>query len=215
MGNNVISTDINNDLYKIYHTYKFSIGIFLASKFNNETAQFVSEFYSKQVKSIIYHDIDNTDIMRDFNKAAHHLSYNNYQNVTVIPNMINNNLYKNLNLPRRKSSYAVFLDHSKSIPDSLIDVLYPNTKLHINMFNSEYVSHPQNLGKISEIDKVNILNSYEFFIDINGDYSAEAAECGAKTISVDQIKLGKKIKLKNKTDPAIPTYETFIRSNLL
>ena len=83
------------------------------------------------------------------------------------------------------------------------------------MFNSEYVSHPQNLGKISEIDKVNILNSYEFFIDINGDYSAEAAECGAKTISVDQIKLGKKIKLKNKTDPAIPTYETFIRSNLL
>ena len=215
MGNNVISTDINNDLYKIYHTYQFSIGVFLGSKFNNETAQFVSEFYSKQVKSIIYHDVDNTDVMSDFNKAAHHLSYNNYKNATIIPDMINNHLYKNLGLARKKSSYAVFLDHCKNIPDSLIDVLYPNTKLHINMFNSEYVSHPQNLGKISEIDKVNILNSYEFFIDINQNYSAEATVCGAKVISVDQLKLGKKIKLKNKIDPAITTYETFIRSNLL
>jgi hypothetical protein len=215
MGINVISTDINNDLYKIYHNYQFSIGIFLASKFNNETAQFVSEFYSKQVKCIIYHDIDNTDVMSDFNKAAHHLSHNNYKNTTTIPKMINNHLYKNLGLIRRKSSYAVFLDNNKNIPDNMIDILYPNTKLYINMFNSEYVSHPQNLGKISEIEKADILNSYEFFIDINGNYSAEAVACGAKLISVDQVKLGKKTKISNKIDPTITTYETFIRSNLL
>jgi hypothetical protein len=215
MGIDVISTDINNDLYKIYHNHQFSIGIFLASKFNNETAQFVSEFYSKQVKSIIYHDIDNTDVMSDFSRAAHHLSHNAYENTTTIPKMINNHLYKNLGLVRRKSAYALFLDHRKNIPDNIIDILYPNTKLHINMFNSEHVSHHQNLGKVSEIDKANILNSYEFFIDINGDYSAEAVECGAKLISVDQIKLGKKTKITNKIDPTITTYETFIRSNLL
>lgn len=213
MEETVLSTDINKDLYKIYHHYPFDIAIFLSSKFDNEIAQFITEMYSKNVKFFIYHDELNTDILRDFNKAAVHLSHTNHETAINLPDMINNHLYKKSDLHRKKSSYAVFLDHTNNIPDEIIDILYPNTKLHINMFNSEYVSHPQNLGLITEIEKAKILNEYEFFIDINNNYSAEALACGSKVITVEQIKNNKKPKTQKKK--TIDTYENFIRTHLI
>jgi hypothetical protein len=214
MEKNVFSSDINKDLYKIYYRYPFDVVIFLASKFNNETAQFISEMSSKDIKFFIYHDEElDVDLINSFSNVATHLSHTNDKGVLQLTQMINNYIYKNIDLPRKKLSYAIFLDHKKYIPDELLEILYPNTKLHINMFNSEYVSHYQNLGLISEIDKARILNQYEFFIDIDNNYSAEAVACGAKPITIEQIKNKKKV--KNQKNMNMTTYEDFIRIHLI
>jgi hypothetical protein len=115
-------------------------------------------------------------------------------------------------MPRKKNRYAVFLDGIKEIPDNLNANLYPNTKLNINMFNSSYVQNPQNIGLISEIEKAQILNTYEFFIDINNNYSHEAKACGAKVLDPDSLKEKTK---SNKNTKKVQTYEEFIRLNIL
>jgi hypothetical protein len=81
------------------------------------------------------------------------------------------------------------------------------------MFNSSEIQHHQNLGLISEIDKANILNAYEFFIDIHHNYTNEARLCGAKVVDVSQIKNNKKP--RNPKNINVETYENFIRSTIL
>ena len=214
MGINTYCSDINQDLYRIYHYYPFDIAIFLASKFNNEIAQFISEFYSsKNIKFLIYHDQHNEEIISSFGSAAINLVHmTSSNNSIVIPELINQFLFYNLKMPRKKNRYAVFLDGIKEIPNRLNDKLYPNTKLQINLFNSSYIQNPQNLGLISEIEKAQILNTYEFFIDINNNYTNEAKACGAKVLEVDSLKEKTKSEKKNKSTQ---TYEEFIRTNIL
>lgn len=207
-------SDIAQDLYRIYHHYPFDTAIFLSSKFNNESAQFISEFYSsKRIKFFIYHDQHNEEIISSFGAAAINLTYKTSSNNSImIPELINQFLFYNLKMPRKKNRYAVFLDAMKEIPDNLNENLYPNTKLNINMFNSSYVQNPQNIGLISEIEKAQILNTYEFFIDINNNYAHEARACGAKVFDIDKLKETPKQSKKNKS---VQTYEDFIRSNIL
>lgn len=207
-------SDINQDLYRIYHYHPFDIAIFLASKFNNETAQFISEFYnSKNIKFFIYHDQHNEEIISSFGSAAINLVHTgSSKNSILIPELINQFLFSNLKLPRKKNRYAVFLDGIKEIPDNLNDKLYPNTRLHISLFNSLHIQNPQNVGLISEIEKAQILNMYEFFIDINNNYANEARACGAKVVGVDKLKEKPK---PGKNIKNTQTYEEFIRTNIL
>lgn len=207
-------SDINQDLYRIYHYYPFDIAIFLASKFNNETAQFISEFYSSQnIKFFIYHDQHNEEIISLFGSAAINLVHTASSNKSIlIPELINLFLFSNLKIPRKKNRYAVFLDGIKEIPDNLNDKLYPNTKLQISLFNSSHIQNPQNIGLISEIEKAQILNTYEFFIDINNNYANEARVCGAKVLDIDKLKEKSK---PDKNNKSIQTYEEFIRTNIL
>jgi len=207
-------SDINQDLYRIHHYYPFDTAIFLSSKFNNESAQFISEFYSaKRIKFFVYHDQYNEEIISSFGTAAINLVHvKSSSNSVLIPDLINQFLFNNLKMSRKKNRYAVFLDGLKEIPDNLNDKLYPNTKLNINMFNSQYVQNSQNIGLISEIEKAQILNTYEFFIDINNNYAHEARACGAKVFDIDKLKEKPKQSKKNKS---VQTYEEFIRSNIL
>jgi hypothetical protein len=213
MGVDHHCSDISQDLYRIYHYYPFDIAIFLSSKFNNETAQFISEFYSSGgIKFFIYHDEHNEEIISSFSTAAINLVHTKSSNSVLIPELINQFLFYNLKMPRKKNRYAVFLDGIKEIPDNLNANLYPNTKLNINMFNSSYVQNPQNIGLISEIEKAQILNTYEFFIDIKNNYSHEAKACGAKALDPDGLKEKTK---SNKNTKKVQTYEEFIRLNIL
>lgn len=214
MGIETYSSEIDQDLYKIYHYYPFNVGVFVASKFNHETAQFIAEFYSRpNTKMIVYHDIYRTDIESDFSKAAIHIRNDKEYDKVKIPELVNHFLFRNVGLERKKNSYAVFLDNSKELPEDLGELLYPNTKLHINMFNSSEIQHHQNLGLISEIDKANILNTYEFFIDIHHNYANEARLCGSKVVDVAQIKNHKKP--RNPKNINAETYKNFIRSTIL
>lgn len=221
LGQDIISIDINSDLYRTYHHYSFNSAIFLASKINNEIAQFISEFYTK-IKCFIYHDIENHEAISSFGVAVRHFSHLDQSNTVKIPKMINPWLfYQDPTITRKTGSYAVFLEGAKDIPEQLANVLYPNTNLHINLFNSVHFQHPLNLGHISEYDKARILNTYEFFININQQYDAEAVACGAKVINIQDLpkilNSNSKTKRKNKNTikENIKSYEEFLKEQIL
>lgn len=221
MNKSVVHAEIRSDLYRIYHHYPFDIAIFLASKLNIEVAQFISEFH-KKVKCFIYHDTENDEILSIFKDAAKHLSHSHdTQGRIKIPQLINSWLFcKNKSLIRRPDSYAVFLDHIQTIPAELEDIIYPHTNLYINMFNSKVLKHHLNLGVLSEYDKVKILNSYEFFIDIHDNYGAEAESCGAKVLTLRDLPklINKDLKIttkKTKKNKPIKSYEEFLKENIL
>lgn len=214
-GHQVAQSEINRDIYKIYHHYPFELAVLISSKFTHDIAQFVSEFYNgkNKIKFIIYHDFLNEQIINDYGSTAIHLSNTNekIKNVTNIPKLLNNNIFKNLNMSRKKETYSIFLEYTKVLPTNLEHVLYPATNKQIRLFNSPYIEHHQNIGLISEVEKAEILNSCEFFINTNNGYTDEAIACGAKVVEIDNK--GKVKKYMDK-DRNIISYEKFIGSIL-
>lgn len=215
MDQQIQQLDLNKDIYKIYHHYPFNMGIFIASKFTQDIAQFISEYYNSKnsIKFIIYHDILNEGIIDDYGSITTNLIKNDktYKSAIKIPSLVNDAIFKDLGLERKKNTYAVFLEYTKTIPADLSMLLYPNTKKHIRLFNSPHIQHHQNIGLLSESDKAQILNTYEYFININDEYVEEALSCGAKV--VDSRAIDKK--MPNKKNKNTISYESFIGSTIL
>lgn len=210
----VLSYVSHKNLYKIYHQTKFDRAIFIASKFTPETAQFVTEFYNKDVKFFIYHDVFMQNIVDDYKTACVNLVHQkNIKDTVQIPNLVNHYIYKNTNTNRHKS-IACFIDKQENISDNLEQYLYPNSKIPIRMFNNSKIVHHQNLGMLNEYDKAEVLNSSEYFLNLDNEYHEEAARCGCKVIELNNIQNFKKTK-KSKPNNKISTYQDFIDQNLL
>ena len=105
MGIDNQCSNIQQDLYRIYHYYPFETAVFLASQFNNEIAQFITEFYSsKRIKFYIYHDEHKEDLISLFGSAAKHLVNTPSQgNTLFIPELINHFLFHDLKIPTKKT----------------------------------------------------------------------------------------------------------------
>lgn len=214
MDHEVEQSDVNKDIYKIYHKYPFNIAIFIASKFSQDIAQFVSEFYNGKnpIKFIIYHDVLNEQIIQDYGGIVTNLSKDKKNNTITIPRLLNENIFRNTKTSRNKGTYVVFLEHSKVLPEDLTKELYPASKKKIKMFNSPYIQHYQNIGLLSEQDKADILNSNEFFINIDNQYTDEAIACGAKIVDMSDIN---KENTKQKKNTNVISYENFIGLHII
>ena len=57
-------------------------------------------------------------------------------------------------------------------------LLYPNTKLKINIFNDANWPSDQNLGMLDPIQLNDVLNTYNKFIDLSSQPTLEAQACG-------------------------------------
>lgn len=210
----VVSYISHKNLYKIYHQTKFNKAIFIASRFTSEIAQFVTEFYNKDVQFFMYHDKLSLNIIEDYSTACSNLvNEKGIKNTIYIPELINHYIYKNNNEDKHKS-IACFIDGIENIPDSLEQHLYPNSKIPIRMFNNSKITHHQNLGLLNEYGKANLLNRSEYFLDMNGNYTEEAIRCGCKVVKLDNIQSYKKVK-KNKPNNKLATYQDFIDQNIL
>jgi hypothetical protein len=182
---------ILNDLYRTHHINAFDTYLFIADLFNNEIAQFITEYHNKSIRFFLYHtDTDATkQQVEDFGKVCKHFSWDGKYETTKIPNnIINNDLYNNKQTILKENFCTYFLSNDVEIPQSLASVLYPNSNLPIKMFDNANIKHYQNLGMLNEYDKANILKQAKYHIDNNGFYSLEAVACGCDLISIDNIK---------------------------
>lgn len=214
MDHNVLSVPVQQDLYKIYHKFPFEYAIFLASKFDNEVAQFISEFCSKGIKFAIYHDNNiNNDVLQYYGSVCKSLTSTKHEKCTHIPELINQYLYKN-NKQEKEPIVSCFLDSITEIPKELEEYLYPNSNLKLRLFNNPSIKHYQNLGALNEYDKSTILNQSEYFLSFDGYYANEAIACGCKVLSTKDLKKIDKVKSK-KSKQKVQTYQEFIESNLL
>jgi len=214
MGHDVLSVPVEQNLYRIYHKFQFESALFLASKFDNEIAQFISEFCSKNIKFYIYHDDNiNKDLLQHYGSVCKNLTTTKHEKCIHIPELINQYLYKN-NKQQKEPIVSCFLDSVGEIPKELEEYLYPNSNLKLRLFNNPTIKHYQNLGVLDEYDKPNILNQSEYFLSFDGYYSNEAIACGCKVLSLKDLKKIDKVKNK-KSKQKVQTYQEFIESNLL
>ena len=188
----ILSSELNNDLYKFHDKYNPDCYILSAKNINSnnkEILQFINE-YSSKIKIIFYHENKTTIDFCLTNSSLSDILHIGYEDIDhskykKIPYLLNRDLFFNRNIKHRNSKIICFIDNIEILPNDLNKLLYPNTKLSIILFGN--IIHPQCLGKITEPEKSIILNNYEYYLSINENYLLEASECGCKIFTTQSI----------------------------
>ena len=213
----IIVTETNNNLYEIYYRTKFNAIIVMASNFNTEIYQFINE-YAKDLKIYIYHNklnqellslSDKLDIKQIIPNIYKHKNIK-YSKVYNEPILVNTLLYNNQINVTKTGDISCFLDNLEVLPEKLLSYLYPNTKLPIKLYNNSKIKHHQNLGLLTEKDKSNILMRSEYYLCIDDYYATEAALCGCKVLSLDELDDLKPNRYKKKKE--YQTYSQYIEN---
>lgn len=214
----ILSSEINQDIYKIHDIYKLDSYIFNANHLlsnNKDIIQFINEHHSA-VKIIFYHSSNDTidKYVDSINLSnVRHIGHidNSSSNYTKIPYLLNKDLFFNRHLDNKQQKIACFIDDKKSLPLNLSQILYPNTNLPIIIFGN--IIHPQCLGKITEQEKPIILNNFEYYLCIHDNYLLEASECGCKIFTTESIIESKAMIDIDTTN--IKTYSEFVEELVL
>jgi len=206
------------DIYNIHYQINADVYIFDASYVSNEILQFINEYSEVSVKTYIYHSYTslNKDMLKYIKKSKHIVPYNLFEEYKVYKNIIqfpeyiiNDKIFYKSNFEQRIDRVAYFLDSDNEIPTNIQNNLYPNTKdSKLLLFNNSKISHPQNLGLLSELDKAKILNEYQYFMcNKYNEYIAEAITCGCDLVDNNLNKV-------EKDNLDITTFQKFIRDIL-
>lgn len=204
-GLEILSGDYKHQLYKIHQQHQIHSYIFISTELDSETTQFISDYCSK-IKIFIYHNSYNDSLVKQF-PNCYHLCHDSssLHNVISIPRLVNTDIFFNMNSQNRsKGCFISFIDDIDIISKKLSHLLYPNTKFKIKIYGDSF-GHYQNLGKVSEQDKADILNRNKNFLAVNDDYIEEALLCGCDIYTVDSIQDNKII-----NDTISVNYETYI-----
>jgi len=177
--------DAKQSIYKMYYASNKSIDTFIfnSSQMNQEIIDFITQL-GDGLKIIIYHD-DNSEI--NLNDKVHHIvDYNIDLDGQKLPQfIINNKIYNNISSAFNKTYDMVyFLDQDMTIREGLSQLLYPNWKSQIRLFNGEKIQHYQNVGSINEQERKNILLESKTLLCSNEDYVCEAMMCGCHVADI-------------------------------
>lgn len=183
-----VLANTSNVLYKLYFMHNFDICFFTVNDgISREINNFILEFQSKKKIFLYYTNPSAQDYSTVF-KYVTHISRNGIKlsgkHIELPEYFFNEKLFTKNSTEQRIEKYCVFLGMSKSIPEKLQSILYPNTKIPINMFESPYIKHCQNMGMISEIEKAKILQTYKYFINVDSLYAHEAQICGCQLVDI-------------------------------
>lgn len=180
----IASANILQNLYKIHYVYNFDTYVFCSSLIDSEIHQFITEF-AKQKRIVVYHpDIVLDNIISGLPDSCRHISHQENQKTTTIPYLVNSHIFMQYTgSVARRPEILCFLDNYTSIPDHLVSLLYPNSRLPIKVF-SKYIQHPQNLGILNEYEKAQLLNNTQYYLNLDTQYEVEAAMCGAVVVDI-------------------------------
>jgi hypothetical protein len=218
---NIIGSNIDNHLYKIYYSHNPTHAIFCANRLTDEIIQFISDFASSKIKCFIYHEnlsfeiLDKLKDLSVINISSIKIK-SEYQSVLLPKNLINSQLFYNNPSVVKKESIVCFIDNYEIIPESISNYLYPKTNIPIKLFNNNSIAHYQNLGLLDESNKANILQSNKYYVSIpnnKNDYSLEASLCGSIVLDVDQIQNYETIEYTEPKD--YYDLATFIKESIL
>jgi hypothetical protein len=201
----IVNDEISGNLYSIHYRYNFDTYVFVSSLMTNEIYQYILEFHkSKQI--ILYHDIINNQVIDTIAQFCINVGTLDSNGITKIPTLINDHIFFNMSKQRSKH-IPCFIDHAEVLDEDLLSVLYPNKKLHIRLFGSSLIRHPQNIGLLSEKDRAEVLNASESCLMIDDLYLPEALSCGTKIL---RPKEGKLIEDETSTIVNTETYAQFL-----
>lgn len=206
-------------IYKIYYSVNSGIDIFIInlSCITKEVASFINDFKNHKIFIIYIDGTTNIDLLNiiDPDKQLKYIVDNNieFDGIKLPKYIINDKLYRDIHEKTKTDDIVYFLDNVDQLNDNINNILYPNTKLKIKMFNNSNISHPQNLGLINETEKKDILLNSGSMIYTDESYVCEAIICGCSVIDGNQ-----NIHLDSKHSEQVPNHETyseFLRKNIL
>jgi hypothetical protein len=196
---NIQSNIFDKQLYRLYFSYQPTHVVFSADKISEECAQFIED-YQDSTTIYAYHPNDQTlSLIPNYPASCFHLvpdslrqsmpTNYNLDKVYYIPNdLINTAIYYRDDRPRSESIIYFAQKDISCLPDELVNVLYPNTKLPIKLFDIPRIPHSQNLGTLSESEKGEILRNNEYYLTYSSDeYLTEAIESGCKIVNFEDI----------------------------
>lgn len=201
---------VDNNLYKIHYGYNFDSYIFHSDLLTNEIYQFIDEFKNSHKIILYHHNTVNKDIISKIPTAVH-ISDIESEDCIQIPNLVNKHIFyqNDMYKKERENIYVCFLDNYNSIPPAVHHIIYPHSDIKLRLF-SKNIKHQQNFGYATELEKAKILNTSQYYIDIDNSYRVEAQLCGAKI-----LKLKDKTLEEDLSDlPKYKTYAEFIESIL-
>lgn len=211
----IINSNINNNLYKLYYTENFGYALFKAELLTAEIIQFIEDFGKSNVKCFVHHNnISDTVLSQMSRFAATHLSNREGPGCITVPkNLVNTTMFTNPNI-QRSHGLVCFCEYPV-LPEFLNDYLYPKTKLPIKLFNNAKIPHYQNLGLISEKNRAKILQTHTHYLALDSEdaYILEAQLCGSIVLQVAELDKYDQIKY-NPPGPHID-YSNFVKDNLL
>jgi len=217
----------NSSIYKGYYAMNENIDTFIfnLSAINKEIVSFINDFADQKI-FFIYIDTLNDQKIKDINfcSSIKYITKPNTkletESIQLPENIVNDIIYSDVIIPEKKNQVVYFLDNYTNIPDSLMSLLYPNTKIPIKMFNGQNIQHYQHLGYLNETSRKNMLLESKVMIYNNTEYNNEAKICGCNLIDLETAKSCRNIsELLNastdSTNSSYVSYSQFIKDFLL
>lgn len=217
----IIDIAIGNNLYQTYFRHKPAYCLFTASNLSSEVVQFCEDYGDK---TNVYMFCDTEDsctsarAVLDKNIPITYIGQGK-DAISIPSNLINDKLFFNNNNTNRKDSIVCFMDEMFEMPSKLIELLYPNTKIPIKLFNCSSIKHYQNLGVITEKNRALLLQTNKYYLDMGpytgNSYVNEALACGSIPISLEDLSSNNyHNQINTQTNPQLLTYTNFLRDTL-
>lgn len=193
----IYAHNIENQLYKLYSKIKPKFLFVNIFELNEEINQFAIEY---EHECVVFCYCPNTNYYQydvNFNADAEivYLCYQddlipNRRCLTIPKNIVNKRHLSYLLDQPKDNNIVCFLDgiHTEN-KQKLISLLYPNNKdFNIRLFNDTNLQHPQNLGIVSHIDKLELLAKNKYVICNQGyEYYYESIFLSCKPIHIEKI----------------------------
>lgn len=223
----VYEINSSSSIYQSYYTMKENIDIFIfnLSMMTKEIVSFIKDF-SDQKTCFVYIDISDNQKIKDVNLGdkvryitKSHID-TDVEGIKLPNNVVNDLIYSQVNIAEKKNQAVYFLDNDNSIPNSLLPLLYPNTKIPIKMFNGENIQHYQHLGHLNETSRKNILLESSIMLYSDPCYNNEAQICGCNLVNLEKAKDCNSMSdllsvSSNLTNSSYTSYSQFIKDFLL
>ena len=162
-------TDYTQEVHDWVNDYASKVNIFLLmDKSLSEKNQELWQFLCQSPIKIIA----NTNVVKNIPPA--YLTYENKYDDTVFTNQNK----------ERNDKIAVMSNGNDEDKKRVTDLLYPNTKLKLIVFNDAAWETPQNLGMLDPVQLNKVLNTYDSFVDLTDNLHLEAQACGIKNIDI-------------------------------
>jgi hypothetical protein len=190
----MIDISIGNNLYQTFFRHKPEYCIFSGSLVDKEILQFCED-YSSSTNIYFFHidsrSYENIQTLLPKDSKVIHIGYGDGYDAAIPTGLVNDQLFYNTN-SNTKDGVVCFMDGLTSVPNELLDLLYPNTSVPIKLFNCPSIRHYQNLGVLTEQNKASLLQTHKYYLDLKQpvgfSYINEATTCGAKVVSLEQVK---------------------------
>lgn len=181
---NILFNSWHGKLLEVYQKYKPEYVLWPASEYSQEFQDFVQE-YSKQTKIFLIVDVEipHDNLNNFLNQSNVKIIIDSkikteYRNTIIkYTNPYDTELFFDQKKDRNGKTAVILSLHNTKNKEMLDNILYPNDKHDIVVFNNAEFESPVNLGLTNYNDIAEIMAVYSKVVDLDNIFEVEASAC--------------------------------------